>query len=133
MWKGLIMNRRTLFVANYFRKAGFVVKSCFLYTKLGCRNDGKKLMWLIQLQCKFTHFICFFVVFFSIKDFFHEHSQFTGQQEKCEAMSLFPLYHFYLLYRHLKIGQVVTAGSSPLRIASSRHETRNFWFPSANR
>ena len=42
MEKGLIMNRRTLFVANYFRKAGFVVKSCFPYTKLDCCNDGIK-------------------------------------------------------------------------------------------
>ena len=26
-------------LANYFQKAGFVIKSCFLYTKLDGRND----------------------------------------------------------------------------------------------
>ena len=35
------MNRRTLFETRrqLFEKAGFVVKSCFLYTKLDCRNE----------------------------------------------------------------------------------------------
>ena len=35
--------------------------------------------------------------------FFHDHSQFTGQQEKGEGISLTPLYHFHPLYRHLDI------------------------------
>ena len=41
--------------------------------------------------------------FFSIWVFFHEHSQFTGQQGKGEAISLTPLYHFHPLHRHLDI------------------------------
>ena len=41
--------------------------------------------------------------FFSIWVFFHEHSQFTGQQGKVEAISLTPLYHFHPLHRHLDI------------------------------
>ena len=36
-----------------------------------------------------------YLVFFSTWVFFHEHSQFTGQQGKGEAISLSPLYHFH--------------------------------------
>ena len=32
----------------------------------------------------------------------HKHSQFTGQQEKGEAISLTLLYHFHSLHRHLE-------------------------------
>ena len=50
-----------------------------------------------------------FFFFFSIWVFFHEHSQFIGQQEKGEAISLSPLYHFHPLHRHLGISQAITA------------------------
>ena len=40
---------------------------------------------------------------FFIWVFFHEYSRFTGQQGKGEAIFLTPLYHFILLYKHLKI------------------------------
>ena len=45
------------------------------------------------------HFIFFFIIFFlSIWVFFHEHSRFTGQQGKGEAISLTLLYN--PLYKH---------------------------------
>ena len=65
--------------------------------------------------------------------FFHEHSQFTGQQGKGEAISLTPLYHLHPLHRHLDISRAIAAGSSPLHIASSQTQTRNLWFQSASR
>ena len=46
-----------------------------------------------------------YIYFFSIWVFFHEHSQFTGQQGKGEGIYLTPLYHFHLLHRHLDISR----------------------------
>ena len=68
-----------------------------------------------------------FFVFFSIWLFCHECSRFTGQQMKREAIFLYPLYHFHLLYRHLDISWVIDAESLPLHIAGSRHRTWNLW------
>ena len=73
------------------------------------------------------------IYIFSIWILFHEHSQFTGQQEKGEAISLTSLYHFHPLHRHLDISRAITAGSSPLHLASSRIRTGKLWFPSASR
>ena len=41
LWKLLIMNWRicSKSITSDFKKSGFVVKPCFLYTKLDCRND----------------------------------------------------------------------------------------------
>ena len=50
-----------------------------------------------------------------------------------EGISLTPHYHFHPLHRRLDISRAITAGSSPLHIASSRNWTRNLWFPSASR
>ena len=74
--------------------------------------------------------VCFF---FSIWVFFHEHSRITGLQGKGEGISLTPHYHFHPLHRQLGIGRAITAGSSPLRVASSRTRTGNLWFPIASR
>ena len=57
---------------------------------------------------------------FSIWVFYHEHSRFTGQQGKEEAITLTPLYHFHLI--HLEISREITAESSPLHLASSRNQ-----------
>ena len=73
------------------------------------------------------------IYIFSIWILFHEHSRFTGQQEKGEAISLTSLYHFHPLHRHLDISRAITAGSSPLHLASSRIRTGKLWFPSASR
>ena len=61
--------------------------------------------------------------FFSTWVLFHEHSRFTGQQRKREAISLSPLYSFDPLHRHLDNSQTITAESSPLHIANSRIRT----------
>ena len=57
-------------------------------------------------------------IFFSIWDFFHEHSQVTGLQGKGEGISLTPHYQFHPLHIHLDISRAVTAENSPLHIAS---------------
>ena len=49
------------------------------------------------------HNLLFFFFCFSIWLFFHEYSQFTGQQMKREAISLYSFYHFHPLNRHLNI------------------------------
>ena len=50
-----------------------------------------------------------------------------------KGISLTPHYHFQPLHRHLHIGRVITAESSPQHIASSWSRTRNLWFPSISR
>ena len=50
--------------------------------------------------------------FFSLWVFFHEHSRFTGQQEKEAGIFLTPLYHFQPFHRDLNVGCTITAESS---------------------
>ena len=73
----------------------------------------------IKATVYFLNLIVLFF-FFSIWIFFHEHSRFTGQQEKREAISLAPYNHFHPLHRHLDISRAITTESSLLHIASSR-------------
>ena len=73
-----------------------------------------------------------FSFFFSIWVFFHEHSRITGLQGKRDGISLFPLYQFHPLHRHLDISQAITAESSPLQIASSQTRPGNLWFLSGS-
>ena len=78
------------------------------------------------------------VVFFCIWVFFHEHSQFTGQQGKGEAISLSPLYHFHLLHRHLDILQgphlYTEPGTFGFRAQVANHQawemTDGLWYTS---
>ena len=64
----------------------------------------------------------FFVfLFFSIWLLLQEYSQFTGQQVKGEAISLYPFYHFHPFHRLLDITWVIATESSPLSIAGSRN------------
>ena len=86
---------------------------------------------LFNKFAKTFQLLFFFFFFYWI--FFHEHSRFTGQQEKGEGIYLTPLYHFHPLHRHLDISRAITAESSPLHIAGSRTRTGNLWFPSASR
>ena len=58
------------------------------------------------------------MIFFPPAFFFHEYSQFTGQQGKGEAIP-FPLYDFHSLHEHLDISQEITTGRSPLHIANT--------------
>ena len=84
-------------------------------------------LWLEwrTVEKKLKHF--FFWVFFG------EHSRFTGQQGKGEAISLTSLYHVHPLHRHLDISRAITADSSLVHIASSCTRTGKLWFPSTNR
>ena len=77
-------------------------------------NLLKKTDYRLKLQKLKINF------FFSVWVFFHEHSQFTGQQGKGEGIYLTPLYRFHPLHRHLDISRAITAESSPLHIAGSR-------------
>ena len=50
------------------------------------------------------------------------------------GISLTPHYHHdHPLHRHLDISWVTNAESSPLHTVSSRIQTGDLWFPSANR
>ena len=95
-----------------------------------CRRS---LSCFIQSCYLLNEFFFFLFFFFSIWVFFHEHSLFTGQQEKGEGIFLTPFYHFHPLHRHLDIGRAITTESSPLHIGSSRTGTGNLTFPSASR
>ena len=64
--------------------------------------------------------LLFYQVFFSIWDFFHENLRFTEQQEKGRGYSFNLSTPLNLLHGHLDISRVITTGSSPLHIASSR-------------
>ena len=55
----------------------------------------------------------------SHQSFLHEHSWFTGQQGRGNAISLIPLYYFHPPHRHLDTSWEIAAESSPLLIASS--------------
>ena len=63
--------------------------------------------------------------FFSVWDFFHEHSRLTWQQGKQEGIYFTQLFHFHLPHRHLDISCAITAESSPLHIASCQTQSRN--------
>ena len=71
-------------------------------------------------------------IFFFICIFCHEHSQFTGQKGKGEAISWTPPYHFHRLHRLLEISGAIPAESSPLHITSSRSLNGNLWFLTAS-
>ena len=82
--------------------------------------------------CQLNRKIKFTIIFFSMWVFFHNHSRITGLQGKGEGISLTPHYHFHPLHRHLDIGWVIMADSSPLPIGISRTRTGNLWFLSAS-
>ena len=108
-----------------------------LIKKLIKRTISRRLIWnnfLKKLNLLWQPYWNFFrrYLFFSIWVFFHEHSQITWMQGKWEGISLTPHHNFYLLRRHLDINQALTAGRSPLLLASSQTRTRNLWFPSAS-
>ena len=72
------------------------ILSCFLNFKIAFKGSPSICSWS----------------FFHIWAFFHEHSRFTGRQEKGEAISLSPLYHFHPLHKHWDISRAIIAQSS---------------------
>ena len=85
-----------------------------------------------MIKAMFIRLQMLFYYYFFPMSFFQEHSQFTGQQGKGEAISVTHFYHFHSLHRHLDITRAITAESSPRYIACSRTRTGNLWFPSAS-
>ena len=125
-WVRMVVPLHALPIENFimtFWKTNRLTQKYIGKSKLGFANDTN-----IYVSQNLTFFF-----FFSIWVFFHEHSQFTGQQGKGEGIYLTPLYHFHPLHRHLDISRAITAESSPLHIAGSRTRTGNIWFPSASR
>ena len=97
----------------------------------GNKVNGESVMTAFDRRHKLfqpQNFFCF-----SIWVIFYEHSRITGLQRKGEGISLTPHYHFYTLHRHLDNSRTITAGNSPLHIASSRTRAGNLWFPIASR
>ena len=74
-----------------FEGCGFCFSCIFICKFQSLCNLPVTLLFLFGLKC---------LDFFSIWVLFHEHSWFTGQQQKGEAISLTLLYHFHLLHRH---------------------------------
>ena len=66
--------------------------------------------------------------FFSVWVFFHEHSQFTGQQGKGQDIYLTPLYHFHPLHRRLDIGRAIAAGAHVCAWLAAELEPGTFSF-----
>ena len=116
-----------------------VVKNVILYnnifTNVAITKHKLKLSRYLKPNFWWKAFLKLRRIFFlfSIWVFYHEHSQFPGQQGKGEAIFLILFYHFHPLHRHLEIGQAITAESSLLYIASTRTRTGNPWLPSASR
>ena len=85
------------------------------------------ITFVMEYLCNKTEFFVFIWVFF------HNHSRITGLQGKWEGTSLATHHHFHPFYRYLEIRRMFTAGSSPLRIGSSRTWIGNLWFLSRSR
>ena len=65
----------------------------------------------LVIHSEVVFFFLFLFFFFLSLGFFHEHSQFTGQQGKREGLYLTPLKNFHPLHRHLDISRAITVGS----------------------
>ena len=109
-----------------------VLKTCFLKVyRISYRKQLQPLKIIFGLTCNFTinellqYDIVFKalerlkILFFSIWEFFHNHSRITGLQGKKEGISLTPHYHFHPLRRHLNISRTITAESSTMHIGSN--------------
>ena len=89
-------------------------------------NTRTRASLLTKLQAVSRMQLYIYIYFFSIRVFFHEHSRFTWQQGKGEAISLTPLYLFHLLNRRVDISRMIAKESSPLHIASTLTRNGNF-------
>ena len=66
-----------------------------------------EILFLHVVKHNLFYFVLFCFVLFFYLPFFYEYSQFTGQKEKEEAISLLPFYIFHPLHRHLDIIWVI--------------------------
>ena len=85
--------RNQLLVADFRAVLDKLEADILIYYKITKepRMNHLGLKIILQKDCSF---------FFLIWVFFHEHSRFTGQQGKGEAISLSPLYHFHPFHRY---------------------------------
>ena len=103
MWNGLIINRHTLFETHHqlFLKKGFVVKSCFLYTKLDCCNDWIKADYVTKRLYLSLSLNSFFN-FFTIKSFIYIFQTENYRDNICTifmvGISVVNCVHYCLLY-----------------------------------
>ena len=83
------------------------------------QNEGSKHGSIMSMLKKVfgIYFNVFKVFADTVDNFIKPFFAITVQQEKGEAISLSPLYHFHTLHGQLDTSQAVTAGSSPLHIA----------------
>ena len=79
-------------------------------------NDSL-LLHVVKHNLLFFFYLAFFSRIFTIH----------RTQVRGEAISLFPLYHFHPLHRHLNTGWIIAVESLPLRITGSRNQTCNLW------
>ena len=56
---------------------------------------------------------------------------FTIHRTVGEGKRLTPHFHIHSIHRDLDISQAITAGSSPMCIASSQNSAGKIWFPRA--
>ena len=106
-----------------------------LFTRANTWTMGKNKCLFALFVIVVFFFVCLFInlFFFSIWISFHQNSRFSVQQEKGEAISITPFYHFHQFHIRLDISEAITAERSPLRKASSRTRTGKLWCPSAGR
>ena len=126
---GWLFSRQSI---EYFQVGRQIQRNKFTQFSYMHHLKENTLLEILDVNYFWSSFF-FFSFFFYFWVFFHEHSRFTGEQGKEEAISLTPLYHSNPLYRHLVISQKITVESSPLYITSSQTRTGNRWFPSASR
>ena len=83
------------------------------------QNEGSKHGSIMSMLKKVfgIYFNVFKVFADTVDNFIKPFFAITVQQEKGEAISLSPLYHFHTLHGQLNTSRAVTAGSSPLHIA----------------
>ena len=132
----------TLIFRNYLENIwSFFIRKDFMDVWGGLINSltalGVVFKWLFSCFTKhfktIKHLIDIRSFFFlSGFSFWNIHNSAEEQQRNEEAISLTPLYHFYLVYRPLDINQVFTADNSPLHKASSWAQIVNLWFPGAS-
>ena len=94
-------------------------------SKLCCKCLDASRPYTNAKNCDLWNFSNICIYFFSIGEFFHEHSRSTGQQGKGEGIYLTPLYHFHPLHKHLDISRAITISNIFTRTFFSRRKQQN--------
>ena len=113
--------RRKFFVKDFFCKCDQIHSFLQIWSPAGlvtCTEEILNKIFFFIFCSVFPQPVG--INFFSIRVFFLEHSRFTGQQGREEAIYLTPLYHLHQLRRRLEISWGITVENSPLHKACSR-------------